>query len=195
MPPRLVVIANPTDPIVSLEEVKGHLRLESDDHDADILSKIWGAISEFEDPNLGWLGRSISPRNLEVRLDRFCEPIALPNPPILVGAEYPLTVKYDDEDGAEQTLSDDVYRLVDGETNRARLRLKTDQNWPDLLQDESSVRVRYWAGYAPGDVRADNFKSAVKLHVQMTFDGDEEEKLRLAKTIDRLLSGYRIFSL
>jgi hypothetical protein len=193
---RLVSITQPTDPVPSLDEVKAHLRMVGvTDDDGDILSKIWGAITEFEDTQLGWLGRSISPRQIEVRADHFCSTFYLPRPPILTGGSYTLTVKYDDEDGAEQTIAGTVYRLVDPETTKARIILREDQSWPtDLINDESSVRIRYWAGYPSDDVRISNFKSAVKLHVQLTYDGDEDEKLRLSQTIDRLLNVYRIYS-
>ena len=189
----VVVIENAADPVVSLEEVKAHLREESSDNDADILSKIWGAITEFEDPNLGWLGRSITPRNIELRRGDFCDSIRLPVSPILSGDDYPLTVKYDDEDGAEQTLADTVYRLVDPEGSNARVVLKTNQSWPDVISDLNAVRIRYWAGYYADDVRINNFKSAVKLHVQMTYDGDTEAAQVLTETINRLLQPYRVY--
>jgi uncharacterized phiE125 gp8 family phage protein len=190
----LVVITPPADPVPSLDEVKAHLRQDFDEDDADIESKIWGAITEFEDPNLGWLGRSILERELELRLDAFCDVIDLPNGPILQDGEtYPFSIKYDDADGVEQTLSAAVYYLADPETRACRILRKPRQTWPTVSGEANCVRIRYWAGYLDDDVRINNFKSAVKLHVEMTYDGTTEARERLSETIDRLLQPYRVY--
>jgi len=189
----LVVVTPPVDPVPSLEEVKAHLRQDFDEDDADLTSRIWGAITEFEDPNLGWLGRSILERELELRLDGFCDVIDLPNGPILQDGDYPFSIKYDDKDGVEQTLSSAVYYLADPETRACRILRKPRQSWPTVSGEANCVRIRYWAGYPADDVRINNFKSAVKLHVEMTYDGTTEARERLSETIDRLLQPYRVY--
>lgn len=189
----LVVVTQPDDPVPSLEEVKAHLRQDFAEDDDDILSKIWGAITEFEDPELGWLGRSILARELELRLDGFCDVIDLPSGPILQGDDHPLSVKYDDAAGVEQTLGSAVYFLADPETRACRILRKPRQSWPKVSGDPQCVRIRYWAGYAADDRRVDNFRSAVKLHVEMTYDGTTEARERLSETIDRLLQPYRVY--
>lgn len=189
----LVIVTQPDDPVPSLEEVKAHLRQDFAEDDDDILSKIWGAITEFEDPELGWLGRSILARELELRLDAFCDVIDLPNGPILQGDDHPLSVKYDDAAGVEQTLGSAVYFLADPETRACRILRKPRQSWPKVSGDPQCVRIRYWAGYAADDRRVDNFRSAVKLHVEMTYDGTTEARERLSETIDRLLQPYRVY--
>lgn len=189
-----VVVTPPEDPVPSLEEVKAHLSQDFDEHDDDIESKIWGAITEFEDPELGWLGRSILLRELELRLDAFCAEIALPNGPLLIDNDHAVSIKYDDADGNEQTLATSVYRIVDPESSCCRILLKSGQSWPSVASQEQSIRVRYWAGYAEDDVRINNFKSAVKLHVEGTYDGvTDEERARLTSTIYRLLQPYRVY--
>lgn len=189
----LVVVTPPADPVPTLDEVKAHLRQDFDDDDADIESKIWGAITEFEDPELGWLGRSILGRELELRLDEFCDVIDLPNGPILQDGDYPFSIKYDDAAGVEQILGSSVYYLADPETSACRILRKPRQSWPQVSGEASCVRIRYWAGYLDDDVRINNFKSAVKLHVEMTYDGTTEARERLSETIERLLQPYRIY--
>lgn len=187
----LVVITQPTDPVPSLDEVKAHLRQDFADDDDDIKSKIWGAITEFEDPNLGWLGRSILARELELRLDGFCDVIALPGGPLLEGEDF--LISYDDAAGVEQTLPDTVYRVVNPELADCSVLVRKGQAWPTVSGEAQCVRLRYWAGYADDDVRINNFKSAVKLHVEMTYDGTTEARERLSETIDRLLQPYRVY--
>lgn len=191
--PTLVVIERPTESVPTLEEVKAHLRQDFIDDDDDIQAKIWGAIAEFEDPELGWLGRSILPRLVELRRDTFCDCMPLPGGPLLPDPPAELIIVYDDAAGAEQTLAGAVYRVLDPETGDCRVVLKKGQSWPTTSGEEQSIRVRYWAGYEADDNRVENFKSAVKLHVEMIYDGNTEAKERLAETIDRLLQPYRIY--
>lgn len=197
----LVVVTPPEDPIPSLDEVKAHLRQDFPDDDDDIKSKIWGAITEFEDPELGWLGRSMLPRLVELRLDEFCgSTIALPGGPLLTDPDADPVIPapvilYDDADGAEQTLAGTVYRIVDGDNaSSCRVLLRSGQSWPAVSGEEQCIRIRYWVGYAAADIRLNNFKSAVKLHVEMTFDGPtDDERARLKDTIYRLLQPYRVY--
>jgi hypothetical protein len=187
-----VVVSRPEDPVPSLDEVKDHLNVDFDDKDDDIKSKIWGAITEFEDPKLGWLGTSVLARQIEIVLSSFPSTIDLPCGPVLFDDEdYPLTVKYDDVDGIEQTVADTVYRLLDPDTSCARIVLKSGQAWPKAYPGDASVRIRFWAGYDADDTRINNFKSAVKFHVQMTYDGETEVDRNLPDTISRLLQPYR----
>ncbi|MFZ5736314.1 MAG: head-tail connector protein [Pseudomonadota bacterium] len=202
----LVIITQPTDPVVSLDEVKAHLRVDHDDDDVEIAALINAAITEFEDPNLGWLGRSISERELELRVDAFPHHNAyprmfvLPTGPLLIGTvgddTYDFSVKYDDADGVEQTLADSVYRVLDAHTARPFISLKTGQSWPATTRCEpQSVRVRFWAGYPADDSRLEAFKAAVKLHVEMIYDGDSPRQDKLRESINALLQPYRVYSL
>lgn len=187
------VVTRPTEPIPSLEEVKEHLRAaDFTDDDADIESKIWGAITEFEDPTLGFLGSSILAREIGVSLNSFSSNILLPCGPVLIDEnDYLLVVAYDDVDGNEQEVPDTVYRVLDPETSCRRIVLRSGQSWPQASSGDGVVRIRYWAGYDAADTRINNFKTAVKLHVQMTYDGETETDRNLPETIKRLLQPYR----
>ncbi len=187
------VVTRPTEPVPSLDEVKDHLRASDfTDDDADITSKIWGAITEFEDPMLGFLGSSILAREIEVSLPAFQSCIPLPCGPVLVDEDnYLLVVAYDDVNGNEQVVPDSVYRVLDPETSCRRIALRAGQSWPQAASGDGVVRVRYWAGYDAEDTRVNNFKTAVKLHVQMTYDGETVTDRNLPETIKRLLQPYR----
>lgn len=186
------VITRPEEPVPSIEEVKDHLNVDYDDKNDEITSKIWGAITEFEDPSLGWLGTSVLAREIEVSLSSFPASVCLPCGPVLFDDDdYPVIIVYDDVDGVEQTVPDTVYRVLDPETSCRRIALKSGQVWPQTFAGDAVVRVRYWAGYDADDTRVNNFKSAVKFHVQMTFDGETETDRNLPETINRLLQPYR----
>ncbi|MGB5903806.1 MAG: hypothetical protein WBH00_13240 [Xanthobacteraceae bacterium] len=186
-----VVVTRPTDPVPSLAEVKAHLRVDHDDNDLDITSKIWGAITEFEDPELGWLGTSVLPRQITLTLAEFSSVIRLPVGPILKDADtYSLVVKYNDIDGVEQAAPESLYQVLDPATSGRRIALRAGQSWP-AIGAGGEVRITYWAGYGPADTRISNFKSAVKLHVEMTYDGQTESSHNLPETIRRLLQSYR----
>jgi hypothetical protein len=185
------VVTRPDELVPSLEEVKGGLRVDQSYSDDDLLSKIWGAITEFEDPRLGWLGTSVLARQIEVRLPSFPSCIELPLGPVLVNDLYEFVITYDDVDGIEQELSDVVYRIADPDTSCRRVVLKSGQARPQVQAGDSSVRVKYWCGYDADDTRINNFKSAVKFHVEMTYDGATEANRNLPDTIRRLLQPYQ----
>jgi hypothetical protein len=131
-------------------------------------------------------------REIEVSLNSFPTSIPLPCGPVLVDDDdYPLIVQYDDADGVERTVAETVYRVVDLEEACRRIVLRAGQAWPQTASGDGVVRVRYWAGYDAEDTRVNNFKTAVKLHVQMTYDGETETDRNLPETIKRLLQPYR----
>lgn len=189
----VTVITPPTDALVSLVEAKAHLRVDHDDDNVRIQALIWAAHNEFAGPD-GWVGRSFSLQTLELRLNMFpgCGDIELPYPPLLVDGGHPLTVKYTDADGAEQTVDSAIYSIVtSGGAGIARVALNYQSVWPSPRWQADAVRVRYSAGYAADDKRAEGLKAAINLHVEMNYDDVDAEKWR--RTIDALLSTYRLF--
>jgi uncharacterized phiE125 gp8 family phage protein len=189
----VAVITPPTDALASLAEAKAHLRVDHDDDNDRIQALIWAAQNEFAGPD-GWVGRSVSLQTLELRLNMFpgCGDIELPCPPLLVDVDHPLTVKYTDVDGAEQTVDSAIYSIVtSGGAGIARVALNYRSIWPSPRWQADAVRVRYQAGYAADDKRAEGLKSAIKLHVELNYDDVDAEKWRRA--IDQLLSTYRLY--
>lgn len=189
----VAVITPPIATLVSLAEAKAHLRVDHDDDNDRIQGLIWAAENEFAGPD-GWVGRSLSPQTLELRLNMFpgCGDIELPYPPLLVDVDHPLTVKYTDTDGIEQTADAAIYSIVtSGAAGIARIALNYQSVWPSPRWQADAVRVRFSAGYAPDDKRAEGLKSAIKLHVEMNYDDVDAEKFR--RTIDNCLTTYRLF--
>jgi uncharacterized phiE125 gp8 family phage protein len=190
----VVVITPPQFALVSLEEAKAHLRVEHDDDNDYIEALVETATNTIDGP-AGWLGRALITQTLEWRGDEFgsCD-IRLPYPPIAAI----VSVKYDDSDGVEQTVSSADYRLV-GQSSLPRLALTYGSTWPATRWQNEAVRVRYTAGYgdASDDVPAP-IRHAVLLMVSELYENREpttdRPRTELPFAVAALLSTYRVFA-
>lgn len=180
---RITVTTQP-EPLVSLEEAKVALGESGSDRDELITSLILAAQAELEGPK-GWVGISVARQTVEVRFDRFAEPMRLPAGPII----EPVTVTYLDTDGAEQTLSDTIYTLLtDG-----RLVRTPNESWPSTYSRDEAVTVSYDVGIEDeADPRIALMKTAIILHVRMTLDHEDADKRR--ETINWLISPLKVWS-
>jgi len=131
-----VLVVTPPAPLVNLQTVKDHLKLETGDDDA-LLESYLAAASGWIDNPLGWLGRAICTQTLELRVSTFSAADALPHRPVASIA----SVKYVTPAGIEETLPPQAYRL-DGPA------LVATGSWPALRGDAEGVRVRYVVGSA-----------------------------------------------
>lgn len=138
----VVVIDAPVGDLIILDEAKAHLRVDFDDDDGYIEGLIAAAVAHIDGP-AGWLGRALLTQTLEWRGDEFgtCD-IPLPFPPI----SEVVSIKYDDDGGAEQTVDDTVYRLV-GQPSAPRIALAYNETWPTVRWQSEAVRIQYLAGY------------------------------------------------
>lgn len=182
-----VTVITPAAPVVTWAEADAHLRLDGDTSQQTLVEALIASATAWLDGPGGWLGRSLGTQTLEARFDRFrCDEVKLPYGPVIsVGS-----VKYLDEDGDEQTLATSVYQLLtDG-----RVRLNTDESWPDLYSDEQAVRIRYQAGYAtvPAPI-----KTAILLMTAFLFEQREAstDDALSSGAVKSLLSPYRVWSL
>jgi uncharacterized phiE125 gp8 family phage protein len=121
---------------VTLALAKQHLRVDHDDED-DLIS---GIIADAR----GWVedytGQLLVRRPVSEALDHFRE--AFVTWPIASVAE----VSYIDVSGEQQTLSSDVYEIVNG-ARPARLRLKAGKSWPSVSREPGSIIVDLVAGF------------------------------------------------
>lgn len=192
----LVVIDPPKQGIVSLDELKPHLRVEGDEEDAYLNGLISAASAWIDGPD-GWLGRSIAVQTLELRLDTLCgDAILLPFGPALEIE----SVRYIDAAGAEQTVAPSAYEL----TGRV-LGTALGQSWPAYRSGRGAVRVRYVAGYgkknddgeyetaAPAPI-----KQAILLLIGQWYSFREnvstEKPGELPFAVEALLAPYRVWS-
>lgn len=144
-----VVVIEPAAPVLLLEEVKQHLKVDADDDDALIEIFIAAATGHIDGPD-GWLGRAIGVQTLEAGLDGFVyDPIRLPYPPLI----NLVSIRYEDVTGTWRDLDPTTYELRDGEVGTA-----WGKSWPGTRAYRGasrSVRIRYRAGYeeVPAPIR------------------------------------------
>jgi uncharacterized phiE125 gp8 family phage protein len=125
----LYLIEGPSQPVVSLADMKAHLRVEIDDtDDDDLIEAMTAAATAHIEGGDGKLGRALVAQTLELRINGFaCSEIELPLPPLL-SVE---SVKYYDDDNALQTLATSYYDVIGvGGRKPARIVLKYGQSWP-----------------------------------------------------------------
>jgi uncharacterized phiE125 gp8 family phage protein len=137
----VVVIAAPTALPIGTEAARRRLRVSTEDIGNVDLERLVKAATQQIDGPTGWVGRAFITQTLELRLDEFCDRIKLPYPPFI----EIVSVKYDDDDGEEQTLNASNYRVVGGD--RPFLILSANGSWPTLSGEEECVRIRYKCGY------------------------------------------------
>lgn len=107
-----------------------------------------------------------------------------------------LSVKYDDSDGAEQTLDPAAYRV--SLTQEPALITPVDA-WPVTLDAPGAVRVAYRAGYgdSPSDVPAP-LRSWILLAVGDLYErrnASAEQPATPHQFVDNLLQPYRLMGL
>jgi hypothetical protein len=174
MNPTLVLIAAPTDEVVGLAALKKHLNVDHGDDDEFIEALRDAVVDQLDPAGGGWLGRALRPQTWELRarcfptgcVDGIYGALKLPYPPFI----EVVSVKYDDQSGAEQTLVEGTdYRLLGVPAaadsapppgHRVSLAPLFNRFWPVTRYDAESVRVRWRCGYAPavtGDGAHDDY--------------------------------------
>jgi uncharacterized phiE125 gp8 family phage protein len=216
----LHLITPPTDPVITLDEARQHLRAESNFDDALVEALINAAVSNLDPAGGGWLGRALRPQVWELRAEGFpCWPhwnehhhyrngIELPYPP-LVSVE---SATYDDANGVEQTMLEGTdFRVVDqGSLQRSYLAPLYGRQWPaSVRRDPGSVRIRYTAGYPltddnspalPDDRLPDGIKAAVLLMIGDLYEfretvavGAVATSIPVSTTVESLLAPHRVY--
>lgn len=131
-----VVVIQPPEPLVSLDDAKDHLRVTENDEDGLIEGYI-AAASAWIDGPAGWLGRSIGEQTLELRTNVFSSCDRLPYGPVIAVTE----ARYVDAVGVDRLLDPAAYEVI----NRG-LVLRQGYGWPSLRGDAEGVRILYQAG-------------------------------------------------
>jgi uncharacterized phiE125 gp8 family phage protein len=185
-----VLIAAPTDAVISVADIKRALGISSSEQD-QMIEAARDAVVASLDPGLGgFLGRALRPQTWELRLPDFysCRDgwsrwgngaIELPYPPL----SSITSIKYDDGAGAEQTLAEgSQFRVLGlGAVGKQAVAPLYGASWPATRNDVESVRIRYVAGYPAGasDQMPKPIRQAVALGVRM-FLSNVERNLYLS---------------
>lgn len=188
---RVLVITPPED-VVTLDEVKAHLKLDENDEDTFLEGALAGVIAHLDGPD-GILGRALGQQTLELRTDcfwnaRVSRHLLLPCRPV-ISVE---AVTYLDADGAEQPLAATEYELIGDKLAPAR-----PGAWPRTRYHDEAVRVRYRAGY---DELPKGIRSAILLMVGDLYRnrstvtvGAPATKTPMSTTVENLLRPFRVY--
>lgn len=174
--------ASPAVDPVSTAEAKAWLRVDYDHEDTLIAALIKSAITSAE----LFTGRSIMSQSYRLNMDAFPEVIQLPKAPLVSVTN----VKYIDEAGTLQTLSDSLYE-VDAASYPARIVPAYSQSWPTHRLTINSVRVEFVAGYGEtADDVPQAIKDAILVSVVDRFENRGSEGT-LSSVSQMLLAPYK----
>lgn len=153
-----IVITPPAD-LVTATEAKAWQPVFAADADERVTALIKAAQAAIEPPN-SWVGRAFAEQAIELRLcDWPCRDLRLPFPPL----RSVTSVRYDDMQGAEQTLDPSLYTAFGAGSAQAGIVLKDGASWPSIARRPEAIRVRFVAGYAAGDPQLLPVKHAIVL--------------------------------
>lgn len=171
-----LVTAAQTEP-VSIDEIKEHLCIETNDYD----SQLSGLIQEGRRYVEQHTGRALITQTWNLKLDAFQDKILVPYPPL----QSISSITYQDLDNATQTLASTIY-IVDTSEEPARLNEAYGEAYPSTYPDLNSVTIQFVAGYGdyPEDI-PERFKRAIKLYVSWMFDDSDMAKTALKSIVQQ----------
>ena len=173
--------------LITLDEVKAHLKVLHSDEDALIQGYLDAAMGALEGPE-GKLRRTLTPKTVTARLDHLpCGPARLPLPPVrsVVAVEVMTASGWSVIDSAAWTFDDGELEAAPGFI------------WPAPYPDKRGMRIIYTAGY---DVLPKPIRAAVMLMVgdlymnrETTVPTSNAIKVPMSTTVDDLLNGFVVY--
>jgi len=211
----LILIAPPAYRVLTLAEVKAHLRIDGDQDDAVLYALIDAATGHLDGGD-GILGRALIEQTWEQRLDRFpCRrggswdadfddvpaEIVLRLLPVIAI----VSIAYVNDAGATVTMSGADYQLIQGGVAKpARIAPAFGKTWPFTGAARPAVTVRFRAGYEAADGSpvdpAGNVPMAIKQalllligHWYENREAAQKDKLEaLPFAVQALVDQYRV---
>lgn len=182
------VVTAPTSNPISTADMKARLRVDFTDEDDVIAAMIAGAVARIDGPR--GIGIAMMAQTWRLTLDAFPSEFRLPGWPITSVA----SIKYDDADGVEQTITSSNYR-VDLNATPVRVAPVSGYAWPAPLVANGVVRVEYVLGQVhAADVPAD-LVDAVAMLAAERYENREAAtdgtRSPLAYGVDMILAEYR----
>jgi uncharacterized phiE125 gp8 family phage protein len=184
-----VLVQEPGDLPVSVDECKLHLRIDSDDEDELIEMYLTAGVSHLDGAN-GWLGRSIVSQAWSQQFDAFAHDMLLNFSPV----SSITSVVYLDADGIEQTVNDDQYQLINGGSSPT-VRFVNDFVLPTTQTDLPVVTITFVSGYSDD---TDEIPAAIKVAILLMVgdmyqsrEAKVENTMMENNTVRRLLDPYR----
>lgn len=181
---------------ITLTEVKEHLRIDSSNTSEDDFINTLIAAATVYYQSRSW--RQLITATYKQYLEDFpAVGMELRKPPL----QSVTSIKYEDINGVEQTLSSSVYQ-VDSKSEVGRIVLADGESFPDTDEVINAVTIEYKAGY--GDAASDVpalVKSVLKLIVAHLFENRDmvtkmgtPAQVPFPEAIDMLINQHSIRS-
>jgi uncharacterized phiE125 gp8 family phage protein len=147
----------PTSPVLTLADLKAHLRIDTADEDGLITSYERGAVDLIERAT----GQALVNQTWLATFDGFPARFDLPVAPV----QSVTSIAYDPPDGAAVTLAPADYRVI-GLADPVGAVIEPVVPWPQTRTGGGSVRVTFVAGYGANGISVpESLKDAVRLTV------------------------------
>lgn len=164
-------IAPASEP-VTLEQVKAHLRVDSNDENTLIAALVSAAVSHLD----GWsgiLGRCLVSQTWRQDFCSFAN-LKLPFPNV-----QSVVIAYTDQNGVPQTVAGTNYHIVN-EHCGSRIMLAEGGAFPAAANQPDAVRVTFVAGYGAADAVPAGLKVAILLHIGHLYANREAVSVGLS---------------
>jgi len=185
------IITAPTFEPLSVADVSEYLRLDDSPTDTLLISALITAARQHLE---NYLNRFIAEQTVELALTGWKDKIELSAP-----LQSVTSIKYLDENGAEQTLASNQY-IVDTYSEPAAIYPAYNVTFPNLYDQENNVKIRYVVGFTSGgspdsNPLPDPLKFAMMLIIGDLYANREaggEKTYQVNPTVQNLLQFYRL---
>lgn len=205
----LTLVTAPTVPVVTLADVKAHLRVDTTASDDHIQLLIDAATARFDGRD-GVIGRALRPQTWQVSAEAFPDVLGcispyssdvvyqpdgwrLPLPPHISVS----SVTYIDGDNVEQTWDSSNYIVTNTDGPRGAMVLPAyGVSWPSVIAGRpDAARITFQAGYQTLESPADDpvpasLRAAVMLLVSAMFD--DPARVDVPEIVNSLTAPYRV---
>lgn len=171
---------------VSIEDLKDHLRISYNDTEQDIYleSLLKSAVFQAE----GITGRAFTTQSWTALFDSWADAIGCTLP--YGQLQSVSSVKYNDENGNEQTVSPDTYRVYGIGTDSGKIVIPADSDFDyPSLYEKDPVMITFVCGWSTAALVPMPIKTAIKLIVSGLY-----EDLDIEAAVYAHLRPYRIWS-
>jgi uncharacterized phiE125 gp8 family phage protein len=182
----------PAEPLLTLAEVKAHLRVDHDDED-NLISSLIAAATDHLDGRAGVLGRALVTQTWVQEWSGFpaCRRIRLPLPDV-----QSVTITYIDDDGAEQTFAASGYHVTH-DSRSGLVILDDDASWPSTTDRPDAVTITMVAGFGDPDAVPRAIRTAATILVSTWYRNRDAVvtgtiAAAMPISVDRLIQPYRL---
>jgi len=175
-----VLVIEPPQPVVELEEALAHLKVDAGVEDDLIVAMIAAATGHVEE----WTQRAIGDQLLEARYSAFetCGPLRLSRPP----AVELVSVTWVSEDRQEHVADPADVELIDREVFPVGA-----APWSGRLVRDEALRVRYRAGY---EALPDQMRSAILLMTSFLYHNRGAQTAVPPAAVAILLQPFKVYA-